>query len=928
MKQWLHRLFHAIFWGWNLVFLTVVYLSILPWVGPPLLAATFSGQVPFEFSLSLLALIAVPTGATALGYWRFRKQPLQLFRLFYGVEAPLFVLCLLRLFLLRELTAASFQILALIGICILAYLGELLYGYARKQRGIAVVQLVAHSLMLLVGLYTGVLLLFYAVPLAVVSIKGFFSFGWLPVLSNLLSPEIFFSVFIWVGLSMVLVAMSSTLFLAMPSVLAGLYLHSGQQIWRSFAAQYGRRRAAIGTGATMMAALILFGATQYQPQVQTLALLSQPAQSNSDRQTRLAQSDDIREGLLNAYLSNYRYLSSTQDINHIQVIYEDVFDLPTRFAQGLQWSYNQLMSPFLYKGSSADRDQSAQLYAQFFDVPIQKAEQTTINHALSSTFNQDEAKAGLLNLNQRKVWLRSQQVTVTEHGDWADVELHEVYDNQTFEQQEVFYAFSLPESAVITGLWLGDTDDLSKRFPFVVAPRGAAQQVYNDQVRRRVDPALLEQVGPRQYRLRAFPIPPRPSQLLRDSERQDPTQMHLWLTYKVMQQEQGWALPQLSEKRNLYWTQNTQRLRNQQDGPQELEAWLEPYFPVAQAQKPSRHQITFDNGTQLIADPLPNLAPALPQNQRVAVLLDSSRSMAAYEADLDQTLKWLQQQGFANGKGSDNEADLYLTTATGGKPQRYDSLKRFDSKEVTYYGTVQPQQMLQQFAQLRSQTAYDAILLITDQGSYELSDEKQTVPALNAPLWMVHFGNFPAAYDDATLQAIQASEGGVATAIPEVLQRMTTQATLGPDVVTVVDGYVWRIVQTPQQVAADEDELEALAARQLILGLSRERNAAALVQLDAMHAIAKRAEIVTPYSSMLVLVNDQQREALKQAEEKGDRFDREVESGNEDLTQPHNPLNTAVPEPSSAVAILVLGALSFWYWRRQTRLGRSDKWSG
>ncbi len=88
----------------------------------------------------------------------------------------------------------------------------------------------------------------------------------------------------------------------------------------------------------------------------------------------------------------------------------------------------------------------------------------------------------------------SQQVTVKEHGDWADVELYEVYKNQTREVQEVFYSFSLPESAVITGLWLGDTNKLDQRFRFVVSPRGAAQKVYNSQVRRSrpIDPALLE----------------------------------------------------------------------------------------------------------------------------------------------------------------------------------------------------------------------------------------------------------------------------------------------------------------------------------------------------------------------------------------------------------------------------------------------------
>lgn len=109
MKSALRLLFQSIFWLWNLTFLVVVYLGILPIVGIPLIAATFSGQVPLDFCLSLVALIAIPTASTIIG-WRMRRDPVKLMRLFYGVEAPFFLLCLLRLFVIREVTPASSQI--------------------------------------------------------------------------------------------------------------------------------------------------------------------------------------------------------------------------------------------------------------------------------------------------------------------------------------------------------------------------------------------------------------------------------------------------------------------------------------------------------------------------------------------------------------------------------------------------------------------------------------------------------------------------------------------------------------------------------------------------------------------------------------------------------------------------------------------------
>ncbi|HEY9603151.1 MAG TPA: TIGR02921 family PEP-CTERM protein, partial [Allocoleopsis sp.] len=261
----------------------------------------------------------------------------------------------------------------------------------------------------------------------------------------------------------------------------------------------------------------------------------------------------------------------------------------------------------------------------------------------------------------------------------------------------------------------------------------------------------------------------------------------------------------------------------------------------------------------------------------------------------------------------------------GAQPKRIDDIRRFDVAKMTFYGTLQHKQILQQFSQLRGDTAYDAVLLVTDEGSYELSDDKTSLPGIPAPLWMVHVGGkLPPAYDDATLRAIQDSRGGVSTEIPEVMQRLATQAALGNSVVSVVDGYAWLMEKQPQESSlqvntAAKNGFEPVAARQLILGLSKEKAQDELVQLDTMHAVAKSTEIVTPYSSMIVLVNDQQRQALKQAEQKSDRFNREVENGNEQLTQPNNPFNVSgVPEPEEWMLMgLIAIALLFISKRQQ-----------
>lgn len=96
MKTAIHILCAGIFWIWNISFLLLVYFGLLLAVGGDLFLAIADGTIPWPFTISLLGIMAVPPVCTVLG-WRLRKHPVLLMRLFYGLEAPLFALCLIRL---------------------------------------------------------------------------------------------------------------------------------------------------------------------------------------------------------------------------------------------------------------------------------------------------------------------------------------------------------------------------------------------------------------------------------------------------------------------------------------------------------------------------------------------------------------------------------------------------------------------------------------------------------------------------------------------------------------------------------------------------------------------------------------------------------------------------------------------------------------
>jgi putative PEP-CTERM system integral membrane protein len=306
----------------------------------------------------------------------------------------------------------------------------------------------------------------------------------------------------------------------------------------------------------------------------------------------------------------------------------------------------------------------------------------------------------------------------------------------------------------------------------------------------------------------------------------------------------------------------------------------------------------------------------LPQGKRLAIVLDGSYSMNAHRRELDRTFENLQTIL----KQNQNQADLYLTVASPAQPQRINNLQNWTPEKATFYGTLQPRQMLQQFQQLRDTTriGYDAIVLITDAGSYELTEDSPTTLRMSAPLWLVHLGGLQPAYDDATLQAIQDSGGNVTTSLQEVMQRIGTQPSRGQgtSLLNLVDGYAWYLNKEANGSVPATKDFEAIAARQWVTHLSRYVKPDQLGELDTIHAITKEYGIVSPYSSMVVLVNDAQRQRLNELEQSSDRFNREVED--QQLPQPTDEVLPSVPEPAEWLLLIVaaIGLIFIYSWQK------------
>ncbi len=956
--EWLQ---YILFWSWNLIFLAFMSFGFAPIVLPETFVAVRTGSIPATFLLYGLVLASIPVIVIILGLTVLRRSPDRLFALGYVIEGPLMLMLAVRFFLIRQATPGTLllMLIALSGMA--AFLWYLLDQYrGRRRSGVEFLRLAGLTMMALTSLYAAIWIAFYAIPLGVEILR---SLGYF--ISHL--PRIL--VDLWQGLGQIisdtplmlpfsllgfiLLGYTATLIVLTPIVVPYLSFRAWWRTLEALKDRLGWVRPAVVVSVMVLVCAGMFYLVNQQPQQHAFALLETPPATPAEAQSLLQKSDSIRSGLLNAYLAPFRYISAEGEVNHVSDIYANSIKLPRQQAFAVQRLYESVASPLLYKPVKRpdvknlvdnqalvnEPQQAARLYQRFFDTPITQGERQTIVRSVRSTWSANQAEAAWQAVDDREVRLLRQELTLTEHGDWADVDLQEVYQNQTTDQQEVIYYFNLPESAVLTGVWLGDNPDKETAYNFQVAPRGAAQAVYREQVRRSIDPALLEQIGPRQYRLRVYPIPPMRTTYDQRRSRtlvEEAQPLYLWLSWREMAEGDSWPMAKLAFLRNVYWDNGTERLVNGQPMRAEANAWLPASLPVAGENQAQAHRVDLAGGKTVLAIPSGQaVLPDLPEKLRIGVVLDRSYSMQAHAAEVASTLDQLKSL-----TNLDTPVDVYLTASPyRGAPPSIKTLNELSEQDLVYYGGQNAAQLLAQYDTLRkaerSNQQYDALLVLTDGSGYELGASEAQPVESSAPIWIVHAGaDIPLGYDDQTLQAIQASGGGVASSLDEALERIAVHhSALGlQQSADLVDGYLWSVLPTSEvdqaipvgvkSIAHQPDEpFAALAARRLILA-EIQRNRGTINQLDtldALHALALKYQIVSPYSSMIVLINEQQQNLLDNLTEGEDRYQREVEALAETTPGSRLPL-TGVPEPHEWLLLGLAVAMLVWLAFRRQKL--------
>lgn len=954
---------YGLFWSWNLILILLMIFLLFPKVVIPIVTGTIMGSIFPELGIFSMLLFLVPLITIIFGLKkRFRSDPSLLLKLFYGIELPLVFIIIARITLFREFHPGTIHIFLMSLVAIFAY-GLAIFSYAEYQRSklLVVFRQIAITCSVILVMYIALFLFFFLFPVGKEFLVELFAFKWL--------VSIFQHPLVLLGI--VFVLYTFTLLLGLPIMLVALY-------GKAFFIDSNRAIKILGKASVVLLVLltvivngVIFYQANQQYQREAFALLEDvkfdKSIDNENRKKQLLEKhDEIRLGLVNAYLASYRYLSTENSSNVIEKLYKKSFGMDRKgFPGTLQKGFNFLALPFLYQGNnwSSDSQKAEDLYIEFFDTPIEKGESKAINQALKSNWYRDGMQAGLINKDRQKVLITQQSISIQEKTHSANITLNESYQNQTFEQQEIYYYFTLPEEAVLTGVWLSDDADDLKKYAYTVAPRGAAQKLYKQERDKRVDPALLEQVGPMQYRLRVFPIPAKRKQ--RRQFKIKTNALFMQLSYDIpLNADKQWVLPKLLEKRNVYWdnssslTVNGKIYQRPEDDGKDL--WL-PMTIAAQSATPlvdTIRQISL-NETEILQVHIEARKQQKPQemisdqvlinDQSIAILIDTSFSMTKIKHSLKSTLQQL--KGLLLEKPG-LEIDFY---AIGYSVKKINNIQDWIVSEPAFFGHNTTANQLRQWQQFVNDSKhYKAILLLTDQGNYESREKPGNVmtKTINkeTALWILHLGNEPAyAYADKLLESIYHSGGGVGYVLNDVIERISwkQQRTLN-QLSNISQNYIWsyEVLDKPDVFSEQQSALSAIIAHQWISadfnrrfkqranqGSNQGSNQPAsnktqsnsqTEHLDGLHHLAKKNSVVSPFSSMIVLVNKRQEEELEKLSKEKDRFKRDIDQGKKSIVKGNDLFSvSSVPEPEEwaliIVVMFILSAVS--YKKRQEKKG-------
>jgi hypothetical protein len=583
--------------------------------------------------------------------------------------------------------------------------------------------------------------------------------------------------------------------------------------------------------------------------------------------------DKLDKELRQAADIRYNYIGSLQN-NFFCQTFEYALDLNENQNKLLQYAYNIFMYPFFYQDTGKIdyyvESEAKELYEQLFDKTIYE-----------SKYNYDYSWGN--------VHIDKQEINIKEYDDIAEIQICETYSTNSNFLEEIIYHFALPYNSVITGLWISDDQKIDKKYSGLVAPSGAAQKVYINEVLKQFDPALLSQIGPEEYLLRAFPIMSE-NQISRDTafndRFKDNYEFRLWFTYKTfISENNNWALPKLLNKQNVKWSDKTETLINGVilNRPN---SWLPKNITATKPTLLKEHSATISNSVQI------NSKPIEPQewfqsNENIALLIDGSYSMSKSKEKLLEKLSEIKKL-FPNF----NDIDCFIVGNDINKLKTGQLLEKIKNNPQLFFGNTNYMKMLEDFTTGVKDYAnkYESVILLSDISYYyypadgliwNYNDEGTDYDTLNpnkldCPFIIIKLAedNYWVNQNNFFNQIVYKSHGGFAKNKSELINLLNINNKHVNNLVVFQNN----VAYFKSKVSASSDTLFTDFATKEFINHYRLGDSTKLADIDILNEMAKKEHIVTNYSSMIALVNQEQVDSLKSTEIHPDRYNNFRES--------------------------------------------------
>lgn len=842
------------FWGYNLYFILFNLFQAAQLASDirtnGLMA--YIREIGWAGLFSNLILLAIPCVAIVLAVTR-RRAKNNLLHIFFLFELPLAFICLVPLSMIRQTT--PFMGLLMVAVFCIPVMLYLYFNTPTLSARMQKISLFIHQFVLTLAVY----LLFL------------FSFT-IPLLVS----------FITSGASYNLLAGTMLLTLSLIPFLVVMFVYRMyQRVFKELSLRLSVSRL---YQLQVIFALIIFavaGICAYQPSPNRLFSILSKYTPQADFATResiasqlVGSKDQLKQALLDEQDYNNRYYAA-KDTQDLKNYYMHLLGTPEPLARGIQQIFTMAAYPFIYQADIENIGTLATNYQDIFGEPYWQP-------------------ASITPTENKNVLLSSRTITSNsdDTGHLSTITVDEQYENQTVSQQEVIYEFSLPAGSVVTDLRLGP--DLE--FPGIVAPRGAAQRTYESQLQIRRDPALLEQIGPDQYRLRVFPVPGNTDMSTLKGRLQ-----RVSYTYVTPAAKDGYSLPQFLKKTNIFTDARSQLTFKESESVISFDKKID----VCQATVERLSMVTTTMSATLIpsaSDPLLQRLACGKDSELLKTLVDSGTkgklavaydiSANAQNADLYQQLRSFLS---STPEVLDSwEIDMIPFNSQLGPttPLTASSLK---TDSITHFGRTQDVSILSSIPQ---PSQYSAIFVLAAKNA-----NYTQYPFAKSPTAYFIYPDRVPAYSQTFLTRMLQSNGYATTSVVDAFRRYRLSTAL-PGLLPVSQYFQGQIIMptttpvTPLVPFAPITGKSAIFNRMLLSQLIMSPlNISTNLQLqDQLNTLATTSNIVTPNSSLIALVNQTQKDILQQQSSQYNRYqDQPMTTSTQNLMPVPMPNNIGSP---------------------------------